>query len=153
MAVFASTITNIAIFLPIVFTGGLIGDWLSNLALTITVSLLCSLLVSVTVIPMFAAMFISDNNKIKLNGKIKGSDKYIGGLKWSLNKRMASVIFAVVFSLISVVFGFTSGLELMPGMDSNSFTISVKTEHGTKLEVIDSYALSLEERLKQIDYV
>ncbi len=74
MAVFASTITNIAIFLPIVFTGGLIGDWLSNLALTITVSLLCSLLVSVTVIPMFAAMFISDNNKIKLNGKIKGSD-------------------------------------------------------------------------------
>ncbi len=153
MAVFASTITNIAIFLPIVFTGGLIGDWLSNLALTITVSLLCSLLVSVTVIPMFAAMFISDNNKIKLNGKIKGSDKYIGGLKWSLNKRMTSVIFAVVFSLISVVFGFTSGLELMPGMDSNSFTISVKTEHGTKLEVIDSYAHSLEERLKQIDYV
>lgn len=153
MAIFASTITNIAIFLPIVFTGGLIGDWLSNLALTITVSLLCSLLVAVTVIPMFAALFIGDVTKAKLSGNIKGSNTYLKGLKWSLNRRVTAVLFAVAFSLISVAMGFTAGLELMPGMASNSFSVAVDLDHGTKTEVADKYARALEEEISKIGYV
>lgn len=153
MAIFASTITNIAIFLPIVFTGGMIGDWLSNLALTITVSLLCSMLVAVTVIPMFAAMFIKNTDKIKILDKGKGNVYYEKSLNRSLKYRKSTLTFAVVFSLISVIFAFTSGVILMPEMNSNSFSVTVDVENGTKLEIFDGYITAAEAKLAQLDYV
>lgn len=153
MAIFASTITNIAIFLPIVFTGGLVGDWLANLALTITVSLLCSLLVAVTVIPMFAALFIKDIKHIKITGKSKGSDFYDRSLSKCLNKRGLTIGFAVVFSLLTVVFAATSGIIMMPDMNSNSFSVSVQMENGTKTEVLDKYMAAVEQKLASIEYI
>ena len=55
-AVVASTLTTIAVFLPIVFVEGVAGQLFGDQALTVTFSLIASLLVAVTVIPMFSAM-------------------------------------------------------------------------------------------------
>lgn len=153
MAVFASTLTNIAIFLPIVFTGGMVGDWLSNLALTITVSMICSYVVAVMVIPMFASLFIRKTDKATILDSTSHHPVYLNALNACLFRRKLSVVTAVAFSLVSVVLAFTAGLEMMPEMNSNSFNVSVSLNHGTRLAVADERMTAYEQELQKLDYV
>lgn len=151
--VFSSTLTNIAIFLPIIFTGGMIGKWLSNLALTITVSLLCSLLVSVTVIPMFASLFMQKSKSANILDKGNTSKTYAKALDFSLNKKALIIFVSIIATFGSVGLALTSGMEMIPSLASNSFSVNVSVAHGTQIEVTDSLAKKLEEKIANLDYV
>ncbi len=153
MAIFASTATNIAIFLPLLFTGGMIADWLSNVSLTITVSLLCSLLTALTIIPLFASLLIKPGDKIKLSGEMKGTKQFKGMLKYCLKRRKLTMVISGAICLLSVVFAFTSGVIMMPEVPSPSVAINASLPTGTQLEVADTYALNFENAIKDLDYV
>lgn len=153
MAIFASTLTNIAIFLPIIFVGGMIGDWLSNLAVTVTVAMIMSFITAVMVIPMFASLLINEKDKTAILDQGSGQKLYRKGLDIALNKRVLSVIVAIVVSIASVGIGLTSGMELMPAMGSNLYTIDIKLQNGLKPEKVQQEIVNLENRLKELDYV
>ena len=62
MAVTASTLTTIAVFIPIVFTGGLAAVLFKEFALTITIALLSSLVIALTLVPMLSSKLVSVKN-------------------------------------------------------------------------------------------
>jgi HAE1 family hydrophobic/amphiphilic exporter-1 len=60
MAITASTLTTICVFVPFFFTEGLAGQLFTQMALTISFSLICSLLVALTLVPMLSSKLITD---------------------------------------------------------------------------------------------
>jgi HAE1 family hydrophobic/amphiphilic exporter-1 len=97
----SSTITTVAVFLPLGFVGGVSGEFFLPFALTVTFALLASLLVSVTIVPVLAAMFIK--RKLDKQGKPVEEKEtftqrvYTPMLKWSLKHRWLTLLIA--FSL------------------------------------------------------
>ncbi|KYG34883.1 efflux RND transporter permease subunit [Alkalihalobacillus trypoxylicola] len=148
-AITASTLTTISVFLPIVFISGLIGSLFAEFALTVSFSLLASLLVAVTVIPMLASRWLK-TPKENLEEKRNESNtmKMLESMaKWVLNHRI-TVIFITLVTLVIGIFGLTTvGFEFLPDGDQGSFTIDIEMESGTSLSRTQEAAEAVEDIL------
>ena len=117
MAITASTLTTIAVFLPIVFIEGIVGIMFKDFAMTVTLSLVASLLVSLTLIPMLSSKILKIESEEKETGKKKRlqsvynvfdgmfnkiENKYRNLLVWSLKHRKATIMIAIFVFLISM---------------------------------------------------
>ncbi|HBW36789.1 efflux RND transporter permease subunit [Desulfosporosinus sp. BICA1-9] len=147
-AITSSTLTTIAVFLPVVFIGGLVGDLFKELALTVTFSLLASLVVALTVIPSLAGMLIKEQ-KLK---RTKENQLYKNILTWGLDHRLVTVVLAVAIFAGSVSLIPRIGTEFIPAQDEGIFTISVSLPQGSNLtstlkvvEDIEKVAMNVEE--------
>ena len=143
MAITASTLTTIAVFFPMVFAQGITGKLTRGLALAIAFSLLASLFVALTVVPMVASiLFKENNNKNKVTetkkkvsrefGKARGFYRRI--LQRALQKRwwvLGGVTGLLILSFVIVPF---LGTEFMPSVDREMIILSVKMPVGTSLE-------------------
>jgi len=168
MAITASTLTTIVVFLPIVFVQGLTAQIFKELALTVTFSLLSSLVVALTIVPLLSSRFMahidvsevfsgreSKKGVFSLPKKFKifyakVEQKYSDMLKWSLVHRKAVVITAVVLFAISIALIPSIGTEFLPHSDAGSISISVKLPYGTKLEETDRFVSELVKKIKEI---
>jgi HAE1 family hydrophobic/amphiphilic exporter-1 len=152
-AITSSTLTTVAVFLPLGLVGGVTGQFFLPFALTVTFALLASLIVAVTVIPVFASYFINrkavgshDEHKDTWIQKV-----YTPALRWSLHNRWKTLLIAFVLFIagIGVVtqvpFSFigNSGDKLLqvsvtlpPGADQAS--ILSKTEEVEKVLTADN---------------
>lgn len=148
-AIIASTLTTISVFLPIVFISGIVGDLFKELALTVSFSLLSSLLVALTVVPMIASRVLKEP---KEESELKRRDsKVMEGLKnstiWALKHRVA-VLFITFILLVAGLLGLTTvGTELIPDSDQGTFFVEVELEPGTSLERTQEAVESIEEVL------
>lgn len=135
-AILASTLTTASVFLPVVFVTGLVGQLFTPLAITVVFSLLASLFVAVTVVPMLASRILTesknmDETKRKQKGYMKRLRK---ATAWSLRHR-ASVLITAVVLFAAGAFGLAAqGMEFMPEQDEGFLTIEVEKEQGTLLE-------------------
>ncbi|MDF1486760.1 efflux RND transporter permease subunit [Tessaracoccus caeni] len=153
-AITSSTLTTVAVFLPIGLVGGQAGEMFRPFALTVTVALLASLLVSLTVVPVLASWFMRPSEK-----KPPSEDKetntwlhkaYNPVLGWSLRHRVVTLLLAVGI--------FAGTLALTPylktdfigsaGMDS--LQVTQKLPQGTPLEETDAAAAKVENVLKDV---
>ncbi|MGE4284387.1 MAG: efflux RND transporter permease subunit [Clostridia bacterium] len=163
-AVMASTLTTIAVFLPIVFVEGMAGQIFRELALTVAFSLGASLLVSLTLIPMLSSKFLKmvkphEASKAKVLNRIfdkwddvlNGLDNvYQRVLKWVLGHRKITVIVVVVI-FISSLFTFPFiGMEYMPKTDQGQFTVNIELAQGTLLEETNKVTGQVEQILLSI---
>ncbi|SDZ51661.1 hydrophobic/amphiphilic exporter-1, HAE1 family [Evansella caseinilytica] len=135
-AITASTLTTISVFLPVVFISGIVGDIFMEFALTVSFSLLASLVVALTVVPMMASRILK-TPKENIEEKRRQS-KFIRfvskTIKWSLKHRV-SVIGITVLLLIGGFVGISQvGTEFIPATDEGYFQINVEMERGTPLE-------------------
>lgn len=163
-AILASTLTTVVVFLPIVFTEGMAADIFKEMALTITFSLLASLAVALTLIPMLSSKFLkmvkaheaSKNktmNKVfdKWDYAIDAIDAfYHRVLSWVLkHKRKTSLIVLGIFvgSLLLIPF---VGSEFFPKMDEGRFDISVQLPKGSLIENTNSVSKQLEDIISKI---
>lgn len=128
-AITASTLTTIAVFLPVIFIGGLVGDLFKELALTVTFSLLSSLIVALTVIPSLAGMLI----KVQNVKRSKESQIYKNVINWALDHRLVTVVLAVALLIGSVSLIPRIGTEFIPAQDEGIFTIDVSLPQGSNL--------------------
>jgi len=173
-AVTASTLTTIAVFLPIVFVQGLTAQFFKELALTVTFSLLSSLVVALTVVPLFSSRLIQAAGNVKdaafgssdaKNGLFrilripldgfsalyeKTEETYGRLLKWSLSHRKLVVIFVAGLFVLSLALIPLVGTEFMPQSDTGMITISVTMPDGTNLDETDSFVSQIENELKGI---
>ena len=79
LAISASTLTTIAVFLPFLFVEGQSGQMFRDLCITVTISMIASLLVALLIVPMFGARLVT-NKRLKLLGKLEIlTNKYIHG--------------------------------------------------------------------------
>ncbi|WP_416147137.1 efflux RND transporter permease subunit [Salipaludibacillus sp. HK11] len=135
-AITASTLTTISVFLPVVFISGIVGNIFMEFALTVSFSLLASLAVALTVVPMIASRILKTpkENMEEKRQKSKFIKVISSSVKWSLKHRLG-VLAITFFLLVAGVFGVSQvGVEFIPDTDEGFFEIGVELEHGTPLE-------------------
>lgn len=152
MAVTASTLTTIAVFLPIAFVEGITATIFKELALTVTFSLTASLVVSLTLIPMLSSKLLKidrsekekgHSTRFKFISKIYDAfDRGFAGMEagykkildWSLSHRRSTILAAIGIFIVSMVSLITVGAEFFPQADEGSINISVTLPVGAELE-------------------
>lgn len=156
-AVVASILTNVVVFLPIVFTEGIAHELFTPLALTVSFALLASLLVAVTVVPMLAARLLQ-RTAGESAGAARGGmlqkfaaiiqaveRRYLKLLTWALAHRKQVVIWAVVAASGSLALAPLVGVELLPSMDQGIVYVTVELPRGVTLAETDRVARRIEE--------
>ncbi len=150
-AITASTLTTVAVFLPVVFITGIIGELFKEFAVTISFSLIASLLVSLTVVPMLASRLLKSP---KRNIEKERQSSYIlqrleRGVRWCLHHRVLVLIISTLL-LVGGGFGLTTvGMQFLPKTDEGFFTIRVKLGNGTALSETEKVLVAIEKELKK----
>ncbi|MGI6129988.1 MAG: efflux RND transporter permease subunit [bacterium] len=172
MAITASTLTTIAVFVPIVYIQGLVAEIFRQLALTVTFSLLSSLLVALTLVPLLSSRLLKVEDKVSAhptNNKLgtlprrladrigqalsKLNHSYCYLLTWSLDHRRLVLTVAVgafVLSLVAIPF---CGREFIPKTDSGQVSINIKLPLGSTIEETGEVAQRVEQVLTDIPEV
>ncbi|RIW30177.1 efflux RND transporter permease subunit [Bacillus salacetis] len=148
-AITASTLTTVAVFLPVVFISGLIGQLFTEFALTISFSLFASLVVALTVIPMLASRMLKTarGNHEAIRRRSKSMNTFERSIHWSLKHRWAVLLITTIFLAVGT-FGLTTvGTQFLPATDEGFFSMNVKLENGSSLEETNSVVQAIEEEL------
>lgn len=161
MAITASTLTTIAVFFPMMFAQGITGKLTRGLALAIAFSLLASLFVALTVIPMVASLIFKANHQA--NGPRKEEAKrgqflrfrvfYQKLLHKALQRRGWVLSGAIVLFLFSfVIFNFIGG-EFMPAVDRDMLMLRVKMPVGTSIDETNRVVGMVEDLMAADPYI
>ena len=126
-AIVASTLTTIAVFLPIAFTSGFIAQMFKYFALAVTYSLLGSLFVALLIVPASTATFLRP--KVSAENILKKKYRKLLGKAFKRKGLVLTVAFAIFAVSLAVVL--TSGMELLPSVDSGQFTVTITLPPGT----------------------
>ena len=149
MAITASTLTTLAVFVPVLFVPGLAGELFSDMVVTIVFSLSVSLLVALTLIPLMASRFLNLTQKVKKNvwlSKIgdkigqwlENLQKYYGiALNWSLEYRKTVLISVFLLFVLSVFAVAMMGGEFLPENDMGFIAVAVDRTPGTSLDAME----------------
>jgi hydrophobic/amphiphilic exporter-1 (mainly G- bacteria), HAE1 family len=148
MAVTASTATTICVFLPLVLVSGMSGIFFKELGITVTISLISSLIVSLTLIPMLSSRFL----KIKPGRKgaksvyDHGIYKFYGNLLgFALRHKAAAMLFVVVLFVGGMLLlRGKIGSEYLPQVDEGQISVRFELPVGTKLGITQREMLKLE---------
>lgn len=125
-AITSSTLTTIVVFVPIVFTTGITKQLFTDMALTIGYSLVSSLVVALTLVPMACSSWLGKKEiTFKKNFSDKLSDFYGKLLEKVLNRKAAVVIGVTLLFAASIFAALSSGTSLFPSMDSGNISVSV----------------------------
>ncbi len=153
-AIFASTITTLVVFLPLVFVGGVSGVLFRDLALVILFALACSLVVSLSVVPMLASKLLRPRAAAvkpaagALGAVERGLDglgrRYAGLLASAMRHRGATIAIAVAALVAAAILAPVIGSEFLPPSDEGEVRVSGEMPIGTKLDVIDRQTRALE---------
>ncbi len=133
-AIMASTLTTICVFLPIVFTEGITRQLFVDMGLTIAYSLLASLLVALTVVPMMSAGLLrkTEQKESRIFKMLKRAyGKLLAG---ALRVKVLVLLGALGLFVGSVFLAASNGTEFMPQMESTQISMTLETEDGTSLE-------------------
>lgn len=143
-AITSSTITTVAVFIPLGFTSGIIGKIFMPFALTVTVALLASLVVAIVVIPLLAKYFL-------LNAKIPAEHEpgrlqraYKVAIEWSLSHKGiviggASLLLAGSLALVPLI-----GTGFVPESAEKYVNVAVTYPEGTKATTVNETMLKVE---------
>ncbi|MFD8918920.1 efflux RND transporter permease subunit [Streptomyces sp. NPDC059569] len=165
-AVTASTLTTVAVFLPIGLTGGMVGELFGSFSLTVTAALLASLLVSLTVVPVLSYWFlrapkaaagVSPEEARRLAEEKEDRSRlqrlYVPVLRFATRRRITSVVIAIVVLLGT--FGMAPLLKTNFFDQGDQEVLSIKQElaPGTSLESADASAKKVEKVLSGIEEI
>lgn len=158
LAITASTVTTIAVFVPVLFISGLIGKIFTEFALTISFSLIASLAVALTVVPMLASKFLTTKSLVVMD-KRQASwfyQNYKNALNWALKKRALVLSLTVLLLAVSGFSLYKTGTEFLPPTDEGFVTLSVElpsTASVKKTEEIVSQLETMAKDYKEVDVV
>ncbi len=158
-AVIASTTTTLVVFLPIIYVEGIASDLFTPLALAVSFSLITSLVVAVTLVPMLSSKLLK--KAIKDGGRRYWfdrfldwiNDRYRSILKWVLGHRKTSVfvtILAIVGSLALTPF---IGAEFIPSADQGQMEVRIETASGSSLKHTEEVVEKVNKELEAFDSV
>ena len=151
LAITASTLTTIAVFIPVMFIEGLIGQIFTEFALTISFSLIASLSVALTVVPMLASRLLKmkDHNINEIRKTSSFYKRYNASIVWVLQHRLLVILSAIVLFGLSL-FGLSKiGTEFLPATDEGFASISVNLDQGAAITKTEKVVAAIESRLKE----
>ncbi|MBD7983343.1 efflux RND transporter permease subunit [Sporosarcina sp. Sa2YVA2] len=150
-AITASTLTTLAVFVPVIFISGLIGQIFTEFALTISFSLFASLVVALTVVPMMASRMLKKPSK-NIEARRRRSKTLNGferSVKWSLKHRTIVLLTTVILLVASGLSLFKVGTEFLPPTDEGFFSISVNLPNGSAFSSTNEIVEKIESKLKE----
>ena len=130
-AVTASTLTTVCVFAPIVFVEGLTRQLFTDLALTITYSLLASLLVALTLVPAMASGMLRRPMVQKPGLLDKVYPAYRKAIAFSLDHKAGVLLLSLVLLVTSAGACLRRGFTFMPEMDMNNLSLTITMPEGT----------------------
>ncbi|MCM3733209.1 efflux RND transporter permease subunit [Fictibacillus nanhaiensis] len=156
--ILSSTLVTVAVFAPLIFVGGMVGELFAPFALTMTFALCASLIVAITIVPALSHFLF----KKKLYGeKTEGSHKEAGKLsKWykgilnkSLNHKMITSILAVILLAGSLALTPIIGFSFMGSEEDKVMYLTYTPEAGELKEETLANVEELEEEMLKRDYI
>lgn len=149
-AITSSTITTVAVFVPItLFVGGFAGIMFKPFAYTVALALLSSLIVAVTVIPLLSRILLLKSKKIKNEDFHEGRlmKKYQSFLVWSLNHKVSVLLISLGLLLGSLSLLFFIPTSFMTEQKEKAINISIDYPAGTDIQVVNKKAEEIEKVL------
>ncbi|MCX5450106.1 efflux RND transporter permease subunit [Streptomyces nigrescens] len=163
-AITSSTLTTVAVFLPIGVVGGMVGALFGSFSLTVTVALLASLLVSLTVVPVLSFWFLrapeipegSDPEELRRKAEEKEARSplqrlYVPVLRFATRRRITSVVIAVVILLGTFGMGPLLKTNFLDQGDQGTLTVKQELKPGTSLGAAEKQAKKVEKLLAAND--
>lgn len=175
-AIISSTITTIIVFVPVLFLGGTVKDVFSNMAYTITFSLLCSLVISLTMVPSMASRMFNDPNhcpkcdaeisptdticsccgkKLKKykEPKVKNKESkfmatYDKVIRWTLSHKLIVFGSVVLLFILSVGLVVSKGFVLLPATDEGSISTTIAVNSDIPFDKLSNYTDDLAKTIK-----
>jgi len=161
LAITVSTLTTISVFLPVLFVPNITGQLFKDMVLTITFSLLVSLIVAITLVPLMSAKILkveedkSGNKLARFKFRIgewinKMTDKYAGILHWSIGHKKVVLITVFVLFVLSIGLATMLGGEFLPKSDQGLINVLLESPSGTPIEQTRIYAYKIEDIVKEV---
>ena len=150
-AIAASTLTTICVFAPIVFTKGIARQLFVDMGLTIAYSLLASLLVALTVVPMMSAGLLKANKTTEMTVVEKVKKTYGKLIRAALRRKPMVLIGSLAVLIVSAGLAVSRGTEFMPSMESTEVSMTLEMEKGSTMEETSAVADEIMERVGKID--
>ena len=156
-AITASTLTTIAVFVPVLFMGGIAAQNFQQLAYVVSFSLLCSLVIALTVVPTLCSRFLgtaSDEQRrsglVRLIGRIHTGleDRYVHVISWAVDHRKTVVAAAAAVFASAIYLAPYVGVELQPEADEGEVRVSLELEPGTHVDVTDAIVQEISKAVK-----
>ncbi|GGB02222.1 efflux RND transporter permease subunit [Macrococcus hajekii] len=144
-AITGSTLTTVVVFLPVVFISGIIGDIFKEFSATIAFSLIASLVVALTVVPMLASRFLKEPKEVGRPAYQKLINRVLMAAIRHKIMTLAVVIGLIVLSAFSLI---KAGMIFLPETDEGFMTVNVDMGNGVEKSVTRD---ALEEMTKQLD--
>lgn len=142
-AVIASTLTTVAVFLPIALSGGMAGMMFKEFCITIVALLLSSLIISITLVPLLCYFLLGGTRQQSIKPQGSGatpitekplSRAYRSSLNFLITHRWAGVALTVIICIVSVLSVSQAGMELIPEMDEGQVSVTVSMPNGSTME-------------------
>jgi HAE1 family hydrophobic/amphiphilic exporter-1 len=149
MAITASTLTTLAVFVPVLFVPGIAGELFNDMVVTIVFSLTISLLVALTLVPLLTSRFLALRKRKrkrtiftkigeKFGSWISNLQKvYAKALKWSLVHRKTIIFSSLGIFILSIIVVANLGVNFMPHNDMGFIAIAVDRTPGTSLDAME----------------
>ncbi len=153
MAITASTLTTIAVFLPLAFIEGLTGQFSKAVSLTIASALLSSLFIALTMVPMLASIMLKKGKGKSMldagSGRLFTRFKqwYLSVLVWTLNNKKKSALIILLAFFGSLALIPLIGAEFMPNSDHPMQMLKIEAPVGTPLEETNNFSKVLESKI------
>ena len=132
LAVLATTMAIVAVFLPVGLMPGLSGQFFKNFGLTVVVAVLMSLAVARLITPMIAAYFLKAEGH-RTHGEGAIMNVYMAVLRWTLLHRWSAVVGGMGALALTVVVAGALPMTFQPDQDSDASTASIEMVPGTTL--------------------
>ncbi len=169
LAVMATTLSIVAVFLPIGFMGGIIGKFFHEFGITIVAAVMISMFVSFTLDPMLSSIWHDPSIQAhgrnaapvtlydKTIGRVTGwfdhatellIDAYQGILRWSLVHKLKTLVAALAIFVLSIFMVPLLGTEFVPAADFSETTLNFYTPMGSSIEVTEAKVMQVETILR-----
>ena len=168
LAVLATTLSLIAVFLPVAFMGGIVGRFMNSFGITMACAIAVSLLVSFTLTPMMSSRWLKpvatgagptpvghahdhDANAASRRGLYGVVERaYLALLDWSLRHRWVIVILIIGVFISTVPLFMRVNKNFLPQDDESQFEVQVRAPEGASLESTDTISSSIAARIRQV---
>ncbi len=157
LAVLATTMSIVAVFVPVAFMEGMVGQFFYEFGLTVAFAVLLSLFVSFTLTPMLSARMLTGHHAATtgfsgfieriLNGMDNGYRKVI---RWALRNRFITVMLSIASLVGAFMLAGQLGAEFIPAEDRGQFTVNIETPTGTSLAQSAEIAFDLAETARTV---
>ena len=155
--IISMTLSLVAVFIPLLFMGGILGRLLHEFAVTIGVAILVSGLVSLTLSPMLCSRFLTPSRAIRRGRVYTASERFYEGmrqayedsLKWVLRHQRATLLGSFLFVMATAYLFVIIPKDFIPSQDTGQITATTEAAQGISFESMVEHQMAVAEVVRQ----